>query len=1291
MNRKITFLIYINCLLLLLSNSINAQNLITIPSSNPAGTGSTASPYRKPLGTNRAYERSAMLYTHAEIGQQGIINSVAFFVDSLNLPGDAITRIFIKEVTDTVVAVSTVAAAEAGATLVYDDTIFASQFVADDWITIPLTTSFTHASTNNILVVIETNSGGTAGTDINTISKGFRYFATTNNSFQYWQSPTGNGTIPAGNGTANLNRPNIQFNIADLPACTTPPNAGSIVLSEDSTCIGSSVNLSLLGADIGTGISYQWLSSNDGISWNIVTGQTNPNYNPVITSAIYFACEIACSGVTDTTSSVFVYVKPFYNCYCVTNLGGNCTSAIDSVGITGTTLQNGASGCVTPYTAFPNNGATTASLTQGQSYQLATKYNGNARTSMWIDYNHNGVFDNNEWSQVCLTSTAGVEVLSNFTIPYSALTGVTGMRVRSRASNGVNDTTTTCANFGTGEVEDYLIDIAQAASCIAPPDAGITIASEDSVCSGNTINLTLNGSSAGAGISYQWIASNDGTNWSSIAGADQSNYNPVITADSIFACVVTCNSISDTSSFINITLNSWINCYCTASLGGNCATTALDSIAIVGTTLANGPTGCAPTFYTAFPNNASTTADLTQGISYNMITRYNGATRAACWIDYNHSGTFDNNEWTLITNNAAGGVDINSNLQIPFSALTGLTKMRIRTRATNGAIDSTLACTTFGSGETEDYFVNILAAPNCVAPPDAGVTVASADSVCFGNSINLSLNSNSTGAGISYQWIASNDGTNWSNITGANLSNLNAIITSDSIFACVVTCNSISDTSSFINITLNSWINCYCNASLGGNCATTALDSIAIMGTNLANGPTGCAPTFYTAFPNTGSTTADLTQGQAYTMVTRYNGATRAACWIDYNHSGTFDNSEWTLITNTSTTGVDVNSILQIPLSALTGLTKMRIRTRATNGALDSTLACATFGSGETEDYFINILAAPNCIAPPDAGNVTASIDSVCPGTSVTYSLNGVTFGLGQTYQWISSNDGINWVDVVGQTATTLTALVNSDTLFTCVVTCSGMSDTSSFTGVYVNPFYNCYCNTNIGGNCATSAIDSVAIVTTTLQNGPTGCAPSFYTMYPLGGTTTALITVNQTYELVTKFNGNVKASMWIDYNHNSVFDTYEWIQICDTSAADSNVYVNFTVPSTALTGVTGMRIRSRNYTGANDSTSACTTFGSGEIEDYLINIQPMVGLQTINQQSDISIFPNPNNGQFTINSSSKLIKIQIYDVVGKLIDASSNSVNANISVITLNVKGVYFVQIQNENAKISTYKIVVN
>jgi hypothetical protein len=947
--------LFLFCLMLLFMDS-KAQTIVTIPSANPAGTGSAASPYRKPLGTNRAYERSAMIYRHSEIGQQGIITSLAFFVDSLNAPGDAITRIFLKEVPDTTMNLTTVVAVETGATLVYDDTIFAASFIDGAWTNVLLSSAFVHATNSNLMVIVETNSGGTAGTDINTISKGFRYFATNGNAFQYWQSTTGSGAIPTGNGVLSLNRPNIQFEISSLPPCPAPPNAGTTLASNDSVCSGETINLTLFGSDIGAGISYQWLSSTDGITWNQVTGQTNPSYSATVTSAGFFACEITCSGLPDTSTAVSIYLNSFIECYCTTNLGGNCTSAIDSVAITGTPLANGLTGCTVSYSAYPQAGNTTATLTQGLPYTMVTKFTGDTRTSLWIDYNHNGVFDNNEWTQVCTTSVAGADVSTTFFVPINAMTGTTGMRIRSRAALGQNDSTTACANFGTGEAEDYLIDIVLAPGCVSPPTAGVIAASADSVCAGNQTNLSLSGNSTGAGLTIQWISSSDGINWSDVAGADQPFYNPVISSDSVFACVVTCSGSSDTTLAISITLNSFLDCYCKGNLGGDCAITAIDSIAILSTTFANGPTGCSPTFYSTFPNAGSTTGDLVQGQTYSVVSRYNGPVRSSIWIDYNHNGNFDPSEWTLVTTTATAGVDVISSLNIPLNALLGQTGMRVRTRATNGLNDSTQACNTFGSGETEDYIINITAAPVCTTPPAPGIAIANQDTICAGEIVNYDLTGITNAIGQSYQWISSNDGLNWSDISGENGLSMSAVISTDSIFACVVTCSGISDTSVSVQVAINSFINCYCTNGLGGNCVASAIDSLAIVGTSFTNGPTGCSPGNYTAYPISGSTTVDLNINQPYDLVARFNGDTRTSLWIDYNHSGTFDVNEWVQVCTTSIADTNVFVSFTIPQSALTGLTGMRVRSRVTAGVNDSTVACNNFGTGETEDYVINIL-----------------------------------------------------------------------------------------------------------------------------------------------------------------------------------------------------------------------------------------------------------------------------------------------------------------------------------------------
>ena len=714
---KINFY-YLFAFVLLCFTNLSSQSVI-IPSSNSAGTGLTQTPWRKPLGTNRSYERTAIKYTHAEINASGQITQIGFYCDTINNPGFARTKIFIKEVTDSTFTASTVATEEAGATLVYNDSIPASSFVSGQWIMVSLPVPYIYTTTNNLEFVIETNSGGTAGTDVAILAKGFRYSAVTGAREQYWQSATGSGAVPANNGTLmNGNRHNIQLVFAPVPACSGTPVAGTTIANPSSACGNNPVNLSLNGVTTGTGLTYQWISSSDGITWFPVSGATSLSYSTSISVATYFACIVTCSGLSDTSASVMVNVNPFYNCYCVTGIGGGCVTqatAIDSVAINGTSLANGLTGCSTGfYTAYPASGNTTATLTQGQSYQVYTTYTGNVKSSLWIDYNHNGVFEPAEWTQLCLTSAANTIVTTQLNIPLGALTGLTGMRIRSRAANGANDSTTACTTFGTGETEDYLIMISPAQNCVSPPTAGIASVNNDTICPGNSVVLTLSGFTSGLGTGMQWITSTDGGNsWSNVPGGNNPTLNNSPTAiNTLFACIVNCSGQSDTSSVVSVTVKPFFNCYCVTGIGGGCVNTpatTIDSVSIDMTPLANGLTGCSPTFYTQYPATGNTTADLVFGSTYNINVLLQGAAKCEMWIDYNQNGIFEPTEGTLIcTTSTAGVVNVKS-FQVPVitNSFGGLTGMRIRSRSTAGALDSTSACAAFGSGETEDYLVNL--------------------------------------------------------------------------------------------------------------------------------------------------------------------------------------------------------------------------------------------------------------------------------------------------------------------------------------------------------------------------------------------------------------------------------------------------------------------------------------------------------------------------------------------------------------------------------------------------------
>ncbi|MFN8181529.1 MAG: hypothetical protein U0X34_06705, partial [Bacteroidia bacterium] len=80
--------------------------------------------------------------------------------------------------------------------------------------------------------------------------------------------------------------------------------------------------------------------------------------------------------------------------------------------------------------------------------------------------------------------------------------------------------------------------------------------------------------------------------------------------------------------------------------------------------------------------------------------------------------------------------------------------------------------------------------------------------------------------------------------------------------------------------------------------------------------------------------------------------------------------------------------------------------------------------------------APPPCTAPPIAGNASASAVSVCPNNFVTVTLQNFSSGPGQSYQWESSTDNLNWSPIVGAISTAWNQTLLATTWFRCVLTC---------------------------------------------------------------------------------------------------------------------------------------------------------------------------------------------------------------------------------------------------------------
>lgn len=78
----------------------------------------------------------------------------------------------------------------------------------------------------------------------------------------------------------------------------------------------------------------------------------------------------------------------------------------------------------------------------------------------------------------------------------------------------------------------------------------------------------------------------------------------------------------------------------------------------------------------------------------------------------------------------------------------------------------------------------------------------------------------------------------------------------------------------------------------------------------------------------------------------------------------------------------------------------------------------------------------------------------------------------------------------------------------------------------------------------------------------------------------------------------------------------------------------------------------------------------------------------TQNKNLDVVISPNPSRGNFIINTTKKILSVEVYDVSGKMIKAALE----NKSVLIKNPQsGTYFLKVNFKNNKSLTTKIIIN
>lgn len=74
---------------------------------------------------------------------------------------------------------------------------------------------------------------------------------------------------------------------------------------------------------------------------------------------------------------------------------------------------------------------------------------------------------------------------------------------------------------------------------------------------------------------------------------------------------------------------------------------------------------------------------------------------------------------------------------------------------------------------------------------------------------------------------------------------------------------------------------------------------------------------------------------------------------------------------------------------------------------------------------------------------------------------------------------------------------------------------------------------------------------------------------------------------------------------------------------------------------------------------------------------------------NNIVIYPNPSNGNFSINNSNKIYAIEIYSIIGQKIFGEENSTKSEITLPNI-AKGTYLVRVTIDSNSVIK-KLIIN
>jgi len=881
------------------------------------------------------------------------------------------------------------------------------------------------------------------------------------------------------------------------------------------------------------------------------------------------------------------------------------------------------------YTDYSTDAARLITLVRGSasnSISIAKSWPGTQYsfgTGVWIDFNRNGVFEASEQVLNSASNTTS-PVTATFAVPSGAAVYGGTLNTRMRVALRESATAAACGTFTWGEVEDYAVKLIDQPACTTAPPASLTLTNLTST----TVNVSWIGAT-NATYTIRWRVSPSGAWQTQTLAAGVSTYTITgLTEQTTYDVQVATKcgtsalgAYSPSSTFTTPPLS-----YC--PMTGTGTNDFISNVTVTSSNLGVPPMSntSVQTNYTSYVTPA-TLITLDIGSQNNKISVAKGWTGATsndavtAWIDFNRNGVFETTEQILVSP-ANTTTPVNATFAVPAAAYSGA--LTTTMRVVLKRTSAPVICQNAINGEVEDYAVRLR--------PCSNVTPNQPTIVPTHNSATIS----------------------WTGVTN----NVSYIVRYR-----------------VQGPPAGAWTQVYASTLLGNIPLTvTGLTPATIYDVQIA---AICGDVVGTFTPIKSFTTrCDPTPPN----VTISNITTNSALitWAPLAASSTYI-MRWRKVGDIGWP----NPLINLPAAPANTYTL---------GGLDPytkyEVQIANQCVGET---------TPNPYSNPKVFTTERTCQLPPPGLTIT-NISPTTAEIvwdpfpGATYMLRYRKVGIpSWTNISTVTNTyTLTGLTELTKYEMQVVNiCNGTP------GTYTPPYFFTtptviYCQMSSGSSAA-EYISKVTVKPNgkpVMENVSGASTYTNYTSTPaafielIQGSTGNEITIEK------KWVGNSQdegIAVWIDFNRNGYFDINERVFTSPPNTT-SPVTGTFSVPADAFVSMTDYKyVVMRVAMQKGNIPVNCTSFDSGEVEDYTVRISKQAVPNATNQ-TDILIYPNPVSTVLYVKNISKRANYKIYNSAGQII-ANGILLNNQINVSKL-INGIYVIDI-DDNGKTVQKKFI--